>query len=179
MKSKTGNVLHFVVAGVLTVAILGQAGADSLMAQATTASEIQGQINQHQQQLEKIYSQLSDLEEERDILQEEIDDMNSEILNTMTSIGMKEDEIAAKESEIADKQVQIEETEAEYEAAVERADTQQQNMIHNIRVLYENGDDTYLRAILEGKNFSDVLNRLDYVEEIYRSEEHTSELQSR
>ncbi len=168
MKSKTGNVLHFVVAGVLTVAILGQAGADSLMAQATTASEIQGQINQHQQQLEKIYSQLSDLEEEQDILQEEIDDMNSEILNTMTSIGMKEDEIAAKESEIADKQVQIEETEAEYEAAVERADTQQQNMIHNIRVLYENGDDTYLRAILEGKNFSDVLNRLDYVEEIYR-----------
>ena len=42
-------------------------------------------------------------------------------------------------------------------------------MLYNVETtLYENGDDTYLRAILEGKNFSDVLNRLDYVEEIYR-----------
>lgn len=160
--------MHFIVAGTLTAAILGQAGAELLKAQATTTSQIQDQINQHQQQLDQIYSQISSLEEEQDILLEEIDDMNSEILNTMTSIGMKEDEIAQKESEIADKQVQIEETEAEYDAAVERADTQQQNMIHNIRIMYENGQETYLNAILEGKSFADVLNRLDYVEEIYQ-----------
>lgn len=168
VKKRTGKIFHVMVAGVLVVGALGQAGADFLKAQATSASEIQGQIDQHENQLNQIYNQISSLEEEQDILQEEIDDMNSEILNTMTSIGMKEDEIAQKESEIADKRVQIEETEAEYEAAVERADAQQQSMIRNIRILYENGNGNYLNVILEGKSFSDVLNRLDYVEEIYQ-----------
>lgn len=168
VKKRTGKIFHVMVAGVMVVTALGQAGADFLKAQATSASEIQGQIDQHENQLNQIYNQISGLEEEQDILQEEIDDMNSEILNTMTSIGIKEDEIAQKESEIADKRVQIEETEAEYEAAVERADAQQQSMIRNIRILYENGNGNYLNVILEGKSFSDVLNRLDYVEEIYQ-----------
>ena len=78
VKKRTGKIFHVMVAGVMVVTALGQAGADFLKAQATSASEIQGQIDQHENQLNQIYNQISGLEEEQDILQEEIDDMNSE-----------------------------------------------------------------------------------------------------
>ena len=157
---------------------------DPLTAEATTASEIQGQINQNTNTLNQINSQIVALETEQELLQEQMDDLNAEIVNTMTSIGVKEDEIAAKKNEITDKENQItekgnqivrkqgeiDETQREYEAAVEREEAQREGMMICARLIYERGDDTYLDALLSGKGFSDILNQMDRVERVYEYE---------
>lgn len=138
-----------------------------LTAEASTVSGIQSNIDSINQQLQNINNEIAAMEDEQDLIQEAIDDLNAEILNTMTSIGMLEDEIAQKKEEIAEKQIQIEATEAEYEAALQKEEEQRVSMAVQTRLLYENGDETYLNALLKGKGIGDILNNMDYVEKVY------------
>lgn len=139
----------------------------ALVANATTASELQDKINQQQNELDHLNGQIANLEDEQDILEEQIDDLNSEIINTIASIDLKDEEISQKKAEIAEKQIQISNTEAEYHAAVAREESQRESMVEWTRLMYENGDAAYLQVILEGEGFSDVLNRMDYLERVH------------
>lgn len=156
---------------VITLFIIGltvyTTASSALVASATTASELQNIINKHQNDLDQLNGQIADLEDEQDILEEQIDDLNAEIVNIIASIDLKEEEISQKKTEIDDKQIQINNTETEYFAAVEREESQRESMVEWTRLMYENGDTAYLEAILDGKGFSDILNRMDYVERMY------------
>ncbi|HBA46435.1 MAG TPA: hypothetical protein DCZ91_01260 [Lachnospiraceae bacterium] len=184
MRRKTKTILNFILACSLTAGCMGFGTNFFMVASASSVSEIEGQINQHTNQLESINNQIVAMESEQDILQEQIDDLNAEILNMMTTIGLKEDEIAAKEEEIsqkeaeiarkeeeiAQKQLQIVQTEEEYKAAMEREADQRENMVICARMIYERGEDSVLDAILEGKGLSDILNHMDRVEKVHEYE---------
>lgn len=173
MNKRRKHFINFIL--ILSIAAAAAPAAyGPLTVKAGSISDIQGQIDDHQRELERIYSQISEMEEEQDLRLEEMEDLNAEIINTMTSIGLKEEEIAAKEEEIAakeaqieDKRLQIQQTEAEYEAAREREEAQRQSMAVSTRLLYEQGETSYLEAIVEGKGLSGILNRMDYIERIY------------
>lgn len=151
------------VAGIAACILMCQ----PLTAEASTVTGIQSNIESINQQLQNINNEIAAMEDEQDLIQEAIDDLNAEILNTMTSIGMLEDEIAQKKEEIAEKQTQIEATEAEYEAALQKEEEQRNSMAVQTRLLYENGDATYLDVLLKGKGIGDILNSMDYIEKIY------------
>lgn len=184
MRKKEKTICNFILSVSLAAVLLGAEGWGTLAVEATSVSDIQNQIKADQDKINALYNQIVGLESAQDLIQEEIDDLNAEIVNTMTSIGMKEDEIAQKEKEIsgkegeistkkeeiAQKKVQIEETEAEYEAAVVREDTLRENIAACTKMIYETGEDTILNALLEGKGFAGVLNRMDHIEKMYEYE---------
>lgn len=185
MRKRTHRIaINFILICGLAAALIGSEGLPSLTAEATSIGEVEGQINQHSNQLEEANNKIVALETEQEILQEQIDDLNAEIVNTMASIGVMEEqlaakeselaakvgEIAAKEEEIAQKAIQIQQTEAEYEAAVKREEDQRENMAICARLMYERGEDSILDALLEGKGLSDVLNQMDRVEKVYEYE---------
>lgn len=151
----------------LTAGAVSSAVPEAMVAEATTISEVQENINKHQNELNNWNNQIADLEDEQDLIEEQIADLNAEIVNTMASIGLLEDEISQKENEIGEKQIQIEQTQAEYEAAVEQEETQRQNMMDCTRMMYENNNISYITAILEGKGLADILNQMDYIERVY------------
>ncbi len=165
----------------LTAAAVCCIFSESMTVGATTIGQVQERISQHEQQVNALLEQIASLEDEQDLIQEQMADLNAEIVNTMAAIGLLEDQIAAKEeeieekqgqiavkeAEIADKKEQITATEAEYHAAVEREETQRQNMIECTRLVYENKEVSYLSSLLEGKGLSDILNQMDYVEKVY------------
>ena len=151
----------------LTAGAVSSAVPEAMVAEATTISEVQENINKHQNELNNWNNQIADLEDEQGLIEEQIADLNAEIVNTMASIGLLEDEISQKENEIGEKQIQIEQTQAEYEAAVEREETQRQNMMDCTRMMYENNNISYITAILEGKGLADILNQMDYIERVY------------
>ncbi len=138
-----------------------------LTAEASTVSGVQNNIDSINQQLQNINAEIAEMENEQDLIQEAIDDLNAEILNTMTSIGMLKDEIAQKEAEIEDKLAQIEVTKAEYEEALQKEEDQRASMAAQTRLIYENGDDSYLNALLSGRGIGDILNSMDYIEKVY------------
>lgn len=158
----------------LTAAVVGHVSSEPMVAEATTIGEVEANIHQREEEIQAILAQIESLEDEQDLIEEQISDLNGEIINTMASIGVLEDQIAEKEEQLAekgnqivDKQIQIEATEAEYNAAVEREETQRQNMVDCTRMVYENKDVSYLNSILEGKGLSDILNQMDYIERVY------------
>lgn len=168
------RILNFILAASLTAVVVNSGASKILTVEATNISDIEEEIRRHQQELEEIYGQITDLEAEQDLILEQLEDLNAEIINTMASISLKEDEIAAKEDEIANKEDEIEQkqnqivlTAAEYEAAKEREEAQRQDMATRTRMLYEQGSDSYINALLSANGLADILNRMDYIEKIY------------
>ncbi len=149
------------------MSVAGPLSEDSLQVQATSISEVKEQISATQNQIEGINEEIDRLTDEQDLVHELIDDLNSEILNTMTSIGMKEDEISAKEVELVDKQQEIDSTQAEYEAAKAREEKQYADMLVRVKGMYENSTTTYLGHFLASNGFGDMLNRMDFIEQVY------------
>lgn len=134
---------------------------------ATTIAEIKDKIAQQQDKLASINDKIDSLNDEQDIIEEKIDDLNAEIINTMASIGVKEEEIVHKEQEITDKQVQIDQKQAEYEEAKRLQEEQQSCMNVQAKILYENNSSTLFQVILGGYGLADILNRMDYAEQIF------------
>lgn len=157
----------YILAGILVAA--GVCAWRPLMAEATSSAiqGVQTSINRHENELGHLNNQISAWEDEKSILLEQIDDLNAEIVNTMTSIELKQDEITEKEAEIEDKKAQIEKTKAEYEEAVKREEQQRSSMAAYMRLMYEQGDPSYLGMLLEGKGLADILNRMGFVERVY------------
>lgn len=127
---------------------------------ASSISEIQREIQEQQQNLNQVNENIASMEDEQDILEEEINDLDAELLNMLTSIGILEDDIAVKGEEIVAAQ-------AEYDAAAAAEQEQYEAMKIRIQYMYENGDTSYLSILLEAKNMSDLLNKAEYVEQVY------------
>lgn len=141
---------------------------------ATSIEELQEQIKQHQEELNQANQKAEDLKEKQSLIEEMIDDLNAEIINTMTCIGLMEDEIeekeieiATKELEIAVKQAAVEQKEQEYYYAKEQEEQQKQDMEIRIRRIYETGNSSAINMLFQGISFGNLLNRMDYVEQLY------------
>lgn len=166
MKRKEIKIINYILITGLCVTLAGPA-AEAVPVQAATIKDVQNQIDKTQNELDGINDKISHLSDEQDIIEEKIADLNAEIINTMTSIGMKEDEIAAKEAEIDNKQVEIEQAQQDYEAAKAKEDQQYQDMVMQIREMYEKSQNNALAVFFEGESLSDILNRMGYIDKVY------------
>lgn len=161
--------LNYILIAGLTIGIVTSAFEPGMVVQATSAAiaDVQNQIKDTQNKITGINEKIDSLEDEQALAEEMIDDLNAEIINTMTSIGMKEDEIAAKEVELTNKQGEIDVTQQEYEAAKLKEEQQYTAMVKRVRDMYEKGSVNYMSYFLEGDGLKGILNRMDFVEEIY------------
>lgn len=153
MKKTVVKIINCIVAGML---IFGSA----LPVYATSISEIQNNIKEHQDALSGINNNIADLEDEQDILEEEISDLDAELLNTMAEISVLEENIATKEADIAT-------TQSLYDEAKEREETQYAAMVSQIQFMYETGETDYLNTIFSASSFSEILNNASYIEAVY------------
>ncbi len=128
---------------------------------ARTMEEVQDSINQQQEILDGLGDQINTLTDEQDLIQEEMDDLNAELINIMTSISVLEDDIIEKEADIAL-------TQKAYEEAKQTEENQQQAMMAQAKMTYENGRSSWFSLLLESKSFSDMLNRMTYAESIQK-----------
>ncbi len=128
---------------------------------ARTMDEVQESINQQQEILDGLGDQINTLTDEQDLIQEEMDDINAELINIMTSISMLEDDIIEKEADIVL-------TQQAYEEAKKTEENQQQAMMAQAKMTYENGKSSWFSLLLESKSFSDMLNRMTYAESIQK-----------
>ncbi len=127
---------------------------------ATTISGLQQDIERNQAQLKGVNSKISGYEGEQDAVEEEINDLDAEMVALLTDINLIEDAIGDKEEEIAQTQV-------EYDEAVAVQEEQYESMKIRIRFMYERGDASYLEMFFGSSGMSDMMNKANYVEELY------------
>lgn len=130
-------------------------------AEATSVSDIQKQQQETQRQLDIINDSLSDLKGEKAGIDAEINETDTQLMQLMTSIELLKEDIMAKQEE-------IELAQQEYEAAVQKEEEQYAAMKTRIRFMYEKGDTTYTELFIESKSLREMLNKADYIEQLYK-----------
>ena len=127
---------------------------------ATNISGVRNQRNQTQQSLNEVNSQIDDIQSQRDAVNTELQTMNDQLVEVLTSIEILEEEIALKQKEINQAQRDL-------GKAQEVESEQYESMKKRIQFMYEQGNMVYMQALLGAVNYSDMVNKAEYVEGIY------------
>ncbi|MCI8328402.1 MAG: peptidoglycan DD-metalloendopeptidase family protein [Oscillibacter sp.] len=126
-----------------------------------------------QADIDKLKGDAKDLAQEKKDIQAQLDKLSTDISNTMErkrlldgQISLTEDEIANKEEEIRVLADLIDQTAAELADAEEREAAQYELFCKRVRAMEEQGKVEYWSVLFRASSFSDLLGRLDVVNEI-------------
>ena len=134
-------------AAVSCIAALGFAGS-SVMAQDTQdkLNSANSAIEELRKEQGNISTEITDLNQKAEAAGERINELNNDIINKQDDIAAVNDEIGVIEDDMRGR----------YE-----------DMKLRIRYIYESGDMGLVEAVLSSDEFSDLLNRTEYIQKIY------------
>lgn len=133
----------------------------ALNAGASSIRDAQNKKNEAQTGLDSANQQIEEIQSQKDELQAEINALDAELVTVLMNLDMLEDELT-------DKQEQLDDVTEQLGEAQEDEATQYDLMEKRIVYIYENGgNNSYLEAIIGAKSFSDLLNRVEYAQQIH------------
>lgn len=101
---------------------------------------------------------------------EDLKDSKGDIESKVTELNQQQMDISARitdlENQLTAKSEDIQETKDELAGAKEREAQQYADMKVRIQFMYENGQTSYLEALLSSRNISEFLNSADYIAQI-------------
>lgn len=100
------------------------------------------------------------LESQRASAQSEANALQQELVDLLNKMGQLEEDLIAKGEE-------INQAEEDLEEAQELKDEQYEAMKLRIKYMYENGTANALETLVSAENFSDLLNKAEYVAEVH------------
>ena len=118
--------------------------------------EVQNQIADVKKQYKENENEIADLIAKKNVIDQEIQLLNTQIINI-------NDQISAYNLLIADKQDEL-------DTAEDRLETLNQENKERIRTMEEEGEVSYWEVLFKANSFSDLLDRLNMVEEIAASD---------
>ena len=148
-----GSVIPLILAGVL-------AAGPSRGVMATSVDALRRRSNSTQSQLSAAQSETKALQNQEKEITEELEQKNAQLVENLASIQLLEETIAQLDDQIA-------ETQKEYDAAKADEEARYNAMKQRIKYMYEQGDATYMQILIKATSFSDMLNKVGYVEDLY------------
>ena len=122
--------------------------------------EAEEQKKNEQSSLDAANEKADSISEDMEGVEEEIEEVDEALVETIASIDMINEDIKSMEEKIAI-------TTAEYEEAKATEEAQYNAMKLRIKYLYEKGDYTYLQVLMASRDFSDMINKIEYIEKLY------------
>lgn len=152
----------------LAMTMFAQYAYASQAATVTSASiqEKEEQIAQAEEERKRLQASLSNAQEIKESLEAQKKDLNAYITGLDKELTSIVDNISALEEQIEKKETEITETQAELEDAKQTEEEQYANMVERIQYIYEHGEESYIEILFSGNSFSDMLNRMEYIEQI-------------
>lgn len=126
---------------------------------AESIQQLQQKLNKANSQMNKIQKGIKQTQEEKKDTKESMQKVAEDINVVDGSINSLSGAIAASSQRLAEIKQALDKATKEYE-------DEQQLFLTRVRVMYEEGNTTYLDVILNSKSFSDFQNRVDIVKEI-------------
>lgn len=149
---------RFRAAAFALTAVIGLTGVETALA--STIDKANDKKNEAQNELDSTQRDIGRIEDEQSQLQQEIDALDSELVNVIMNLSILESDLAVKGEELVQVQADLEQAQAD-------EDKQYEAMKKRIRFMYERGDSAMLTSILESRSITDLLNRVEYVNEVY------------
>ena len=156
-RSKERFILAILVAIILITGLplQGKASASTL----DKINQAQKEKGQTESQLNETKNQIGSLENVKNGLQGELNNLNSEMTEVSDNLEKLEKDIHVKEEEIEKTQIELDEAKATEE-------WQYTCMKERIKFMYERGENAYLEIFFAANNFSDFLNKTEYVNKV-------------
>ena len=130
------------------------------VAMADKKSDAEQKKKEAEESLKSKQGEINRIEEQQEQLRGEINALDAELVNVMIELSTLEEELAVKQDE-------LEQTKEDLERAKEHEKNQYEAMKIRIRFMYEKGDTAMLTTLLESGSIADLLNRVEYVNEVY------------
>ena len=129
-------------------------------ADASVIKDAQKKKNEAQQNLDNINQQINNIQSEQSKVKSQMAAYDEQLMSLLTDMELLKTDIDNKEGE-------IDQAKTDLAAAQEKEQKQYADMKQRIQYMYENGDDAFLDAIVKSEDISDLLNRVEYVSEVY------------
>ncbi len=139
-------------------------------ADAASSSEIRKQINSLKEDRENIKTQMSELQTQYEATSDEIADIVSRKNIIDQEIGLLHAQIININEQISAYSVLIADQQEELDKAQERYDSLNADCKTRIRAMEEEGTVSYWEVLFKANSFSDLLDRINMVEEITASD---------
>lgn len=164
------SVLAGIMAGILLLTlILGLLPVSANAAQ--SSSEIRAQINALKEEKKAIQAQIKDVQEQYKANEDEIADMVSRKNVIDQEIGLLSTELININEQISAYNVLIADKQDELDTAEDRYALLNENTKDRIRAMEEDGSISYWEVLFKANSFSDLLDRMNMVEEIAASDQ--------
>ena len=167
------NRLVSILAGLLAAAMLLTllVGILPVSASAKSSKEIKEEINSLKGDRTAIWSQLEALEGEQDANWESIEEMVEQKNNIDQQIGLLYTEIENINSQIRSYTELIAANQEELDAAEQKLSELNEKNKERIQAMEEEGDISYWSVLFKAKSFTDLIDRLNMMEEIHRADQ--------
>lgn len=158
LRRKAGRILRGSVIPLILASVL--AAGPSLGVMATSVDALRRRSNSTKSQLSAAQSETKALQNQEQQISEELEQKNAQLVENLASIQLLEETIAKLDDQIA-------ETQKEYDAAKADEEARYNAMKQRIKYMYEQGNATYVQILIKATSFSDMLNKVGYVEDLY------------
>lgn len=128
--------------------------------------EMEQQMNQAQEERENLQSSLTDIKAVKAKLEAEKKDLKNYVAELDAELAAIQDHIAELNVQITEKEAEIVKTQEELEKAKETEANQYEAMVQRIQSMYEEGESSYLEMIFSGESIAEILNNVEYIEQI-------------
>lgn len=123
-------------------------------------------LNKKQNEKKQTESQLNQANQHIDGLEGVKDGLQGELNNLSTQLQTASDNLEVLEQKIVEKTDEIAKTQADLEEAEAIEAEQYKSMKERIKFMYERGDSAYMEMLFSSGNFSDFLNKTEYVNKV-------------
>lgn len=127
---------------------------------ASKMDDAQKKKNEAQENLDKVNDQIDSIQSAQSSLQSEMRQYDNQMMSLLTDMEILQSDMETQELE-------IEQANAELETAKMEEQQQYEAMKLRIQYMYENGDQNMWSAIVGAENMSELLNRVEYVSDVY------------
>ena len=128
--------------------------------QVVYATSAQNKKSEAEKNLNDVNKKIDNLENKKEEIEGELDTKNEELVNLMVDVGILEKEIDQNEK-------QLKQVKKVLKTAQKNEKKQYQAMKKRIKFMYERGDSAVISSLLESKSMADMLNRVEYFNEVY------------
>ena len=153
------RILSALLVGTLLLGGVGTA------AYASQLEDAKDKRDEAQKNLDKVNKEIEKLNKAQDELQAEMEAYDEELMALLTDLVLLGEDIDKKEAE-------IHQAEDDLEAAEIREAEQYASMKLRIQYMYENSNQSLWTTLLASDNFTDALNRAEYIADVYEYDRH-------
>lgn len=129
-------------------------------AEASTIKDAQKKKAAAQENLDEVNKQIQSIQNTQSKLQGEMQEYDNQLMSLLTDMELLK-------ADIENQKVAIDQAKTDLAIAEQEEQQQYDAMKLRIQYMYENGNDSFLDVIIEADDISEMLNRVEYVSEVY------------